>query len=239
MVAALDRIRVAEERWRDIPPPAALSDDGDRLPVVARQHADHHASAVRVRDLEVKKLIERGDRLGAAVMLMAAGKREAAVETLTSLPGPKAFRFLQKAKLDAEALELARKEIIKADDEKKPGNKARWLELLGDFAQAAEAWEKAERKDRALVMQEQAGNWQKAAELAESIGQRDKAIELYHRVGNKAGVERATAMPIPSSPPPKAPASDDEGEGDEGPSASAVPAQAQSPSEPAGERPGE
>ncbi len=40
------------------------------------------ASANRVRGLEVKSLVERGDRLGAATLLAAAGQRREAVEVL-------------------------------------------------------------------------------------------------------------------------------------------------------------
>ena len=116
----------------------------------AYERARDFASTERVRQLEVNKLVERGDRLGAALILVSAGKRERAVEVLTALPGPKAFRFLQRAKLDEEALALARKELAKADAEQNLSARARWLELTGEAAAAAEAWEKAGRKDRAI-----------------------------------------------------------------------------------------
>jgi tetratricopeptide (TPR) repeat protein len=159
--------------------------------------------SARVRDLEVDKLIARGDRLGAAVLLLGAGQRERAVETLVALPAPKAFRFLQKAKLDAEAIELAKKEVALAEGANKPSDKARWLEMLGDVSAAAEAWEKAERRDKALALYEQAGNWQRAAELAEGLSQHDKAVELFHRAGDKVNAARVEALPKVAPPAAK------------------------------------
>ncbi len=153
-----------------------------------------------MRQLEVKKLVERGDRLGAAVALMAAGDRARAVEVLSELPTMKAFRFMQRAKLDEEALALAKKELARAEQESKPFEKARWLEMLGEHEKAAEAFLAADRKDRALAMYEQAGNWQRAAELAEAVLQYDKAVELFHRAGDKANAERVAAL---RRPPPR------------------------------------
>ena len=183
----------------------------------AYERAKDLVSAERVRQLEVTRLVERGDRLGAALLLIAAGKQEEAVQALLALPAAKAFRFLQKAKLDAQALELARKEIARAEAENRPAASARWLEMLGDVAAAAEAWERAQRKDRALALYEQSGNWQRAAELAESLGQRDKAVELYHRAGDKVSADRAASMPAQvAAPPPSDSPVALEGEGEEG-----------------------
>ncbi|MHB8878712.1 MAG: DEAD/DEAH box helicase, partial [Myxococcaceae bacterium] len=176
----------------------------------AYDRAKDSKGAARARDLEVDKLITRGDRLGAAVLLLGAGQKDRAVETLTALPPPKAFRFLQKVKLDEEALELAKKEIARAEESNKPSEKARWLEMLGDVPAAAEAWEKAERKDKALAMYEQAGNWQRAAELAEALSQYDKAVELYHRAGDKQNAARVEALPRPPPPEAKPPAPETE-----------------------------
>jgi tetratricopeptide (TPR) repeat protein len=174
----------------------------------AFERAKDPGNAERVRQLEVAKLIERGDRLGAALLQISAGKREEAAQTLMALPAAKAFRFLQKAKLDAEALALARTETARAEAEDKPATLARWLEMLGDFPGAAEAWQRAERRDRALAMYEQAGNWQRAAELAEALRQRVKAIELYYRAGDKASAERVAAQPEPVAEVAASPSTD-------------------------------
>src|SRR3954452_1708989 len=110
----------------------------------AYERAKDLPAANRVRDLEVKKLVERGDRLGAATLQLAAQMKTEALETLKGLPGPKAFRFMQKLKLDAEAMEYARAEIAKAAAENQHANLARWLGMVGEVGQAIEAWLKAE-----------------------------------------------------------------------------------------------
>ncbi len=161
------------------------------------ERAKDTGSANRVRELEVKKLIERGDRLGAATIQLAAGQKAEAIETVKGLPGPKAFRFLQKLKLDEEAMAYAREEIAKAVVENKPGDQARWLELVGETAGAADAWIKAERQDKALPLFEQLADWPRAAALAETLGQQDKAVELFHRAGDKENAERVAALPKP------------------------------------------
>ncbi|MDC0709020.1 DEAD/DEAH box helicase [Stigmatella sp. ncwal1] len=158
--------------------------------------------ANRVRALEVKSLVERGDRLGAATLLAAAGQRREAVEILSPLPPPKAFHFMQRLKLDEEAKALAQRELARAEEEKKPAGRARWLELLGETAAAAETWEQAGRKEKALPLYEQLGNLGHAAQLAEELQQRAKAIELYTRLNDAAGIERANALP--ETPPPSA-----------------------------------
>jgi tetratricopeptide (TPR) repeat protein len=169
------------------------------------ERARDMASANRVRGLEVKSLVERGDRLGAATLLAAAGQRREAVEVLSPLPPPKAFHFMQRLKLDEEAKALAQRELARADEEKKPAGRARWLELLGETAAAAEAWEQAGRKEKALPLHEQLGNLARAAQLAEELQHRVKAIELYTRLNDAAGLERANALPeTPPAPPPSA-----------------------------------
>ncbi|MBK7858591.1 MAG: DEAD/DEAH box helicase [Archangiaceae bacterium] len=178
----------------------------------AYERAKDLPAANRVRDLEVKKLIERGDRLGAATLLIAASMKDAAIEALKGLPGPKAFRFMQKLKLDAEALALAKSEVEKAVADKAHAAHARWLELLGDTAAAVEAWLLAERKDKALPLLEQLGNWAKAAEMAEQVGQLDKAQELFHRANDKENAERVSKLPRPAvapAPVPDEPDDDD------------------------------
>ncbi|MBX7113761.1 MAG: DEAD/DEAH box helicase [Myxococcaceae bacterium] len=180
----------------------------------AYERAKDSTGAARVRDLEVGKLLERGDRLGAATLQLGAGMKDAAVETVKAIGGVKAFRFLQKLKLDEQAVSFAKEEIAKAETAKQPGERARWLELLGDVAVAAEAWLEAGRADRALALFEQGGMWAKAAPLAEKLGELDKAEALFHRAGDKDSASRVKALPRvpeaslspaasePVSPPP-------------------------------------
>ena len=161
----------------------------------AYERAKDMASAERVRTKEVQALIAKGDRLGAAQVLLSAGQRSAAVETLTHLGGPKGFKFLQQLKLDTEALEYAKGELSKATAGGDHFGRAKWLELLGETAQAAEAWVQANRKEKALVLFEQLGDWPRAAALAEELKSLDKAQELFHRAGDKANAERVAALP--------------------------------------------
>lgn len=177
----------------------------------AFERAKDPQGAKRMRELEVALLLERGDRLGAAVLQVSAGQRQAAVEILSALPGTKAFRFMQKARLDKEALEFAQKEIEKATQEGRMADLARWLEMTGEATAAGEAWEKADRKDKAMLMYEQAGHWQKAAELAEATGQLDKAVQLFHRAADKANADRVAQLarqPKAEAKPTEQPGSD-------------------------------
>ncbi len=199
-----DNVAKLYERARQFDQAALAWEKSGKLAAArkAYERAKDSVNAERVRQLEMEKLIERGDRLGAALLLHGAGRRDEAVQTLLGLPAAKAFRFLQKMKFEDEALALARKEIELAEAENRPGASARWLEMLGDLPAAAEAWKRAERKDRALAVYELAGDWQQAAQIAESLGERDKAVEMYQRAGDSASAERAAALPAQVVAPP-------------------------------------
>jgi tetratricopeptide (TPR) repeat protein len=215
----LDNVAKLYERARQFDQAALAWEKSGKLAAArkAYERAKDSANAERVRQLEVEKLVERGDRLGAAVLLQSAGKKNEAVQTLLALPAAKAYRFLQKMKFDDEALALARKEIEQAEAGNKPGASARWLEMLGDLPAAAEAWKRAERKDRALAVYEQAGDWQQAGQIAESLGERDKAVEMYQRAGDSASAERAAALPAQVvAPPPSGESVALDREGEEG-----------------------
>jgi hypothetical protein len=123
------------------------------------------------------------------------------VEVLKTLPPTKAFRFLEQLKLKDEARTLGEAELLQAKAEGKPGPQARWLDLLGRKAEAAQAWEEGGRKDRAYPLLETLGEFAKAAAFAEASGHRDQAIRLYRRAGDDRAAERLEATP-PSTPPP-------------------------------------
>ncbi len=167
----------------------------------------------RLRDLEVKQLVDRGDRLGAAILLVTAGEKGKAVELLASLPPPKAYRFLQRVKLDTEAAALAQSELAKAEAENRTVARARWLELLGRTEEAAAGYEAAGRKEKAYPLYEKLGNLPKAMELAEASGHRAEAIALAEKSGNAAEAERLKALPPP--PPREKPARRAEADADE------------------------
>lgn len=166
----------------------------------AYERARDLASVDRVRTLEVDRLVERGDRLGAALLLVQARKRDQAATLLASLPPPKAFRFLQQLGLNAEAKTLGEQELQRATDENKSMARARWLELLERPADAAEAWEAAGRKDKAFPLLEKAGQFGRGARLAEESGNRNEAIRLFRRASEDAEADRLEALP-PAPPP--------------------------------------
>ncbi len=163
----------------------------------AYERAKDFGSSHRVRDLEVVKLIERGDRLGAATLQAGAGKKAEALETLKPLPGPKAFHFMQKLKMAAEADAFAKDELAKAEAANNPVQRARWLELLGRLQEAADVYLAADRKDKAAFVFEAMGDLKKAAELLEQAGQLDKAQALLTKSGDLANAERVKALPRP------------------------------------------
>ncbi len=174
------------------------------------EKAKDFAAANRVRDLEVQKLVERGDRLGAATILMGVGRSTDAIELLKPLPGPKAYAFMQKLKLHKEADTFAHESLAKAEEEKNYQAKARWFETLGKTEQAAEAWVAANRKDKAVGLYEQLGKLVTAADLAEAAGQLDRAQALFEKAGDAANAERVKALPRPEpKPEPTEPAEGD------------------------------
>ena len=179
----------------------------------AYERARDVASADRVRTLEVDRLVERGDRLGAALLLVQARHREQAAKLLEPLPPPKAFRFLQQLGLNAEAKALGERELHRATEESKSMARARWLELLERPLDAAEAWEAAGRKDKAFPLLERAGQFGRGARLAEEIGNRKEAIRLFRRAGEDAEADRLEALPPAPPPEPMPEPPDHEGVG--------------------------
>ena len=173
------------------------------------------ASVDRVRTLEVDRLVERGDRLGAALLLVQARRREQAAKLLEPLPPPKAFRFMQQLGLNAEAKALGERELQRATEESKSMARARWFELLERPVDAADAWEAAGRKDKAFPLLEKAGQFGRGARLAEEIGNRNEAIRLFRRAGEDADADRLEALPPapPAAPLPEPP--DPEAQGEE------------------------
>ncbi|MGA9521943.1 MAG: DEAD/DEAH box helicase, partial [Myxococcaceae bacterium] len=194
-----DSVAKLYERARQFDQAALAWEKAGKLPAARRafERVRDFKNALRIRNLEVDKLVERGDRLGAATLLIQAGRKEEAAATLLSLPAPKAFRFLERLKLDDAAKALAERELAKAEAENKPAAKARWLEMLDDNARAAEAWEQAGRLDRATVANEKSGNLSRAAQQAEVVGELDRAQDLYRRAGDTQNMERVAALPRP------------------------------------------
>ena len=164
----------------------------------AYEKANDAAGVARLRDLEVQKLVERGDRLGAATLLLQFGRKDDAVAAIEGAGGPRAYRFLLKLKLVDEAQAFARKNLEKAEADKDLPEKAKWLDVQGDLEGAARAWLEAGRKDRAVPLYEKLGDVRGAARLAEEAGLLDQAEALYRKLKDTANAERVAALPRPS-----------------------------------------
>jgi tetratricopeptide (TPR) repeat protein len=231
-----DQVARLYERARQFDQAALAWERGQKYGQARRafERAKDTQGAERVRKLEIEKLVERGDRLGAAQILLQAGQRLGAVDTLKDLPPPKRYRFLKKLSLDEEAAELAKAEITRADAEGKALQKGRWLELTGDLQGALALYEQADRKDRASFVYEQLGDLAKAASLAEAAPLKKRAIELYTKLKDDAGLERARALPDPT---PAATAQAAEEAAAEGTSEGAGEGSGEGPGEPAGSEP--
>ena len=175
----------------------------------AFDRAHDSINSIRVREIELQSLKEKGDLLGAATVLIGEGDREGAVKALLELAPVKAYRFLQKLKLEDEAKALLDRELTKAEMENKPADRARWLELRGDLPSAAQAWLDADRKDRALNIFEQLEMWPRAALLAEDLERWSQSGNLYLKAGDAASAERmakaasqSLEVPLVVSPAP-------------------------------------
>ncbi len=163
----------------------------------AYERAHDFAAANRLRELEVRKLVERGDRLGAATLLMTVGRKSEAVEMLKELPGPKAFHFMNKLKLAEDASAFAKEELAKAEAQGNQLQRGRWLELLGQHSQAIEIYRAADRKDKMALVYEQMGDFKTAAELMEASGHLDRSAKLFQRAGDVENASRVNALPRP------------------------------------------
>jgi tetratricopeptide (TPR) repeat protein len=197
------KIAALYERAQQFDQAALAWERAGKLSVARRcyEKAKDFVAANRVRDLEVHKLVERGDRLGAATILMGVGRHSDAIELLKPLPGPKAYAFMLKLKLTSEAQAFASEALAKAEAENNLQAKARWLETLGKTEQAAEMWVAASRPDKAVPLYEQLGRLPKAAQLAEEAGLLDRAQALLTKAGDAVNAERVKALPRPEPRP--------------------------------------
>jgi len=184
------------ERARQMDQAALAWEKAGRLSLArkAYEQAGDAESAKRTRATEVQQLLDRGDRLGAATLLVAAGDIPAAVDTLKGLPGPKAYRFLLKLKLEEEAQKLATTHIEQAIAAQDHVAHAHWLEAFNKLPEAIEAWLQAGRRDKAMYLCEKTEKYEQAAQLAEALGRLDKAEALFLRAGNKEQAAKIAAL---------------------------------------------
>ncbi|MCL2011830.1 MAG: DEAD/DEAH box helicase [Cystobacterineae bacterium] len=195
------------ERARQMDQAALAWEKAGRLSFArkAYEQAGDLESATRIRVVEVQQLMDRGDRLGAATLWVATGNAQAAIDVLKELPGPKAYRFLMKLKLEEEAQKLATTQVEQAIAAGDHSAHARWLEAMDQLPQAIEAWLRADRRDKAMYLFEKTEQYEQAAQLAEALERLDKAEALFRQAGNEEQAARIAALPRPTVLPAKAP----------------------------------
>jgi tetratricopeptide (TPR) repeat protein len=161
----------------------------------AYERAKDFAAANRVRDVEVKRLVEKGDRLGAATLLMAVGRRTETVDLMKEIPPTKAYGFLKKLKLEDDAKALAETHLNEAVASKNELQRARWLEVIGKMNEALEIYLSMDRKDKASFVLESLGQTERAAQLAEEAGQLMRAEKLFRKGGDVTNADRVAKLP--------------------------------------------
>jgi hypothetical protein len=188
------------ERARQMDQAALAWEKAGRLSSARRayEQAGDSESANRIRALEIQQLLERGDRLGAATLLITAGNTQAAIDTLKELPGPKAYRFLLKLKFEEEAQKFATTQMEQTIASGDHLSHAHWLEALNKQPEAIEALLKAGRRDKAMYLCEKIEKYEQAAELAEALGRLDKAEALFRKAGNEEQAARVAALVRPT-----------------------------------------
>ena len=140
--------------------------------------------------------MERGDLAWRSRLAPSRRQAGGSRRNFQAASGPKAFRFYQKLKLEEEANALAATELQKAEQENKPANKARWLELLGKKAEAAALWEAADRNDKAYPLYEEpSGTWPRPRNWRRERAAGKKALDLYRKLGDAEARARVEAMP--------------------------------------------
>ncbi len=169
----------------------------------AYERAKDFAAANRVRDVEVKRLVEKGDRLGAATLLMAVGRRAETVELMNALPPAKAYGFLKKLKLEDDAKSLAETHLQEAIASKNDLQRARWLEITGKMSEALDIYLSSGRKDKASFVLESLGQSDRAAQLAEEAGQLVRAEKLFRKANDTVNAERVSKLPRPEEKAPE------------------------------------
>jgi hypothetical protein len=167
----------------------------------AYERAKDFAAANRVRDAEVTRLVEKGDRLGAATLLMAVGRRAETLDLMKALPAPKAYGFLKKLKLEDDARALAEANLQEAIASNNELQRGRWLEVTGRMSEALELYLSTGRKDKASFVLESLGQPARAAQLAEEAGQLVRAEKLFRKANDTVNADRVAQLPRPEVKP--------------------------------------
>lgn len=188
------------EQWADA---AQVFEKMKRLARAAEcwSKAGDLVAAARCLDREVQERLARNDRVGAGEVLRHAGQVERAVELVQEAKPELGFKWLQKAGLDARALEFAKARA--KEREARPADAAIWLERAGELPLAAQAFAEGNRPAEASRVWESIGDWERAGEAAARAGQTDRALDLLRRAGAGDAEERVQRL-APPPPPPEA-----------------------------------
>lgn len=157
------------------------------------------AAAARCLDSAVKDRLGHGDAVGAGEVLRRAGQVERAAQLVVEARPEMGFQWLQKAGLDAKALEFARARA--QERSATPALAAVWLERAGEMPLAAQAFLDGNRPADAARLWESLGDWERAGEAAARAGQTDRAVDLLRRGGVGDPEERVQRL-APSAPAP-------------------------------------
>jgi tetratricopeptide (TPR) repeat protein len=192
------------EQWADA---AQAFEKAGKLPRAAEAHSKGGdlISAARCLDREVQTRLAAQDSVGAGEVLRHAGQVERAVEIVAPQRPELAFKWLQKAGLDAKALEFAKARA--KEHAAKPAEAAVWLEHAGELPLAAQAYLDGAQPAEALRVWESLRDWDHAAQAAAKAGQREHAMELFRRAGTPDPELRVQelAPELPPAPEPVAP----------------------------------
>ena len=179
----------------------------------AYERAQRLDEAQRVRALEIADLFKRGDRLGAAKLLMTLGNKDETIAALEALPPVKMLTFMRQLKLRDDALRIGRTRLAAARAQGDVFLEAQWLEALGEKKAAGEAYKASGHTERAAALLVSLAEFKEAAELYASVGQHGRAAQYFERAGftTEAARERAAqelkqgSAPAAAEPPAPTP----------------------------------
>ncbi len=197
----IGRLYERAEQWSD----AALAFEKAKWLTRAAEcyaKAGDPASAERCVSDEAQSRLSRGDAIGAGEVWRKHGMPERAVELIRDSHPELAFKWLQAAGLDAQALDFAKARARHHAQAGQQAEQASWIERTGDLPVAAELYLAGNRPADALRLYEQLGDWEKAGEAAAKASQAERAVEFLKRAGIAEPEARVQAL-LPKPPEPE------------------------------------
>ncbi len=157
---------------------------------VAFERAGDLVSANRVRDRDVEDRLRRGDRVGAAAVLMSVGRKSEALKALEGLPPAQIIHAMQRLKLHEEATAYSRGELARAQAAGDLARQGQWLEVLGNRKEAIERYLEAGLRDRAARVHAKGGDYRSAAKLMAAANSYRRAAEYFQKAGDGSEAQR-------------------------------------------------